>query len=75
MGVVASRRGSVRRGSLERREARAGLFFVLPWLLSLLVFTAYPVIASIYFSFTDYSIVQAPKWVGLAELPDHVRRR
>lgn len=66
MGVVASRRGSVRRGSLERREARAGLFFVLPWLLSLLVFTAYPVIASIYFSFTDYSIVQAPKWVGLA---------
>jgi multiple sugar transport system permease protein len=43
----------------------AGLLFVLPWLLSLLIFTAYPVVASIYYSFTDYTITQAPSFVGL----------
>lgn len=51
---------------LRRREARAGLFFVLPWMVSLLVFTVYPIIATIFFSFTDYNIIQAPHWVGLA---------
>jgi len=58
--------GRRRRGNLERKEARAGLFFVLPWLLSLLIFTAYPVLASVYFSFTDYNIIEAPKWIGLS---------
>ena len=50
---------------MRRREARAGLLFVLPWLLGLLIFTAYPVLASIYYSFTDYAVTQAPNWVGL----------
>src|SRR5262249_45409874 len=49
----------------RRREARAGLLFVLPWLLSLLLFTAYPVLATLYLSFTDYNIVQPPRWLGL----------
>src|SRR5690242_20408817 len=63
--TLGGRRTRARKGKLERREARAGLLFVLPWLLSLLIFTAYPVLASLYFSFTDYSIVQTPKWIGL----------
>jgi multiple sugar transport system permease protein len=50
---------------MQRREARTGLLFVLPWLLSLLIFTAYPVLASLFLSFTDYNVVQAPNWVGL----------
>jgi len=50
---------------MKRNEAIAGLAFVLPWIISLLVFTAYPVIASFYYSFTQYSIIQAPKWIGL----------
>lgn len=44
---------------------RTGVLFTLPWILSLLVFTAYPVLASFYFSFTDYNIVQPPEWAGL----------
>jgi multiple sugar transport system permease protein len=55
----------VRRGLMRRREARAGLLFVLPWLLSLLIFTAYPVLATFYLSLTDYTVVQPPAWVGL----------
>ena len=52
-------------GALRRREARAGLLFVLPWLLSLLIFTTYPVLATFYLSLTDYNVVQPPTWVGL----------
>lgn len=50
---------------MRRREAVAGLVFVLPWLLSLIIFTAYPVLASLYYSFTEYAITQAPRWIGL----------
>jgi multiple sugar transport system permease protein len=55
----------VRMGAMRRREARAGLLFVLPWLLSLLIFTTYPVLATFYLSLTDYNVVQPPTWVGL----------
>jgi multiple sugar transport system permease protein len=50
---------------MKRNEAIAGLVFVLPWIISLLVFTAYPVLASFYYSFTQYSIIQEPKWIGI----------
>ena len=50
---------------MQRREARAGLLFVLPWLLGLLIFTAYPVLATVFLAFTDYSVLEAPRWVGL----------
>jgi multiple sugar transport system permease protein len=50
---------------MRRREAGAGLLFVLPWILSLLIFTAYPVLATFFFSFTDYNIIQPPQVIGL----------
>jgi multiple sugar transport system permease protein len=50
---------------MRRREAIAGLLFVAPWLISLVVFTAYPVLASLYYSFTNFAITQAPVWTGL----------
>ncbi|MCX6049420.1 MAG: sugar ABC transporter permease [Chloroflexi bacterium] len=51
--------------SLRRREAIAGYLFVLPWILSLLIFTAYPILASFYFSLTDYNVLEPPKWIGI----------
>jgi multiple sugar transport system permease protein len=50
---------------ISRREAWAGYIFASPWLIGFLVFMAYPLIASIYFSFCDYSVLKAPVWVGL----------
>jgi len=52
-------------GVMRRREAYAGLLFVSPWIIFLLVFTAYPVLAALYFSFTNYNIIQPPQWAGL----------
>ncbi|MHB1294561.1 MAG: carbohydrate ABC transporter permease [Anaerolineae bacterium] len=47
------------------QENLAGYAFASPWLLSLLIFTAYPVGAAIYYSFTQYSVLKPPVWVGL----------
>ena len=39
--------------------------FISPWLIGFTVFTLGPVLSSLYLSFTKYSIVEAPRWVGL----------
>jgi multiple sugar transport system permease protein len=63
MATMALRRPAT--SPLRRQETRAGLLFILPWIISLLVFTAYPTIATLYLSFTDYNILQPPSWIGL----------
>lgn len=47
------------------RDNKAGYLFLLPWLVGLVVIVAGPMVASLYLSFTDYSLIQAPEWVGL----------
>jgi multiple sugar transport system permease protein len=47
------------------RENVTAYLFALPWLLNLLLLVAYPVGAAIYYSFTEYSVLQPPRWVGL----------
>ncbi len=51
---------------IERKEFIKGLLFISPWLIGFLVFTIYPIFASLYMSFTEYSVVGASKWIGLA---------
>ncbi|HET9223339.1 MAG TPA: sugar ABC transporter permease [Roseiflexaceae bacterium] len=65
MASIAARQARTRMGPIRRREAIAGWLFVSPWVVSLVIFAAYPVIAAIYFSFTDYNILEPPQWVGL----------
>lgn len=51
------------------REGRAfwqGMRFVSPWVAGLLLFTLYPVLASLYLSFCDYRVLTPPRWVGLS---------
>ena len=47
------------------RNSLHGMVFISPWLVGLLVFVIYPIIASAFFSFTEYSVVKPPVWVGL----------
>lgn len=49
----------------ERREARAALRFISPWIIGFLVFTAWPILYSGYLSLTDYDVINAPTFVGL----------
>ena len=47
-------------------DNRAGYLFISPWLIGFFLFTLIPMVASLYFAFTDYSLLSPPKWVGLA---------
>ena len=51
--------------SLEMRNNITGLLFALPWIVGFLIFTFYPIVASFYYSFTEYNVATPPKWVGL----------
>lgn len=48
-----------------KREAATGLALIMPWLLGFILWTAYPILASLYYSFTSYNVFQPPKWIGL----------
>ena len=39
--------------------------FLVPWLIVFGVLTFYPMIYSLYLSFTQYNVLQPPKWIGL----------
>jgi multiple sugar transport system permease protein len=47
------------------REALTGWLFASPWIIGFLVFTAAPMLFSLYTSFTQYNITTTPKWIGL----------
>ena len=47
------------------RDNKAGYLFLLPWLIGLVVIVAGPMFASLYLSFTNYSLIQAPEFIGL----------
>ncbi|OBZ17752.1 carbohydrate ABC transporter permease [Bacillus sp. FJAT-26390] len=43
----------------------AGYLFISPWLIGLLLLTAWPMLQSLYYSFTNYTLLDAPQWIGL----------
>lgn len=53
-----------RRSRSIGRNNLAGYLFLSPWLLGFVVIIAGPMVASLWFSFTDYSILGAPQWIG-----------
>ncbi|MCC6485702.1 MAG: sugar ABC transporter permease, partial [Armatimonadetes bacterium] len=50
---------------LQKRNLINGLLFCSPAILGLLIFTAYPVIASLYYSFCNYSALKPAQFTGL----------
>lgn len=53
-----------------RRDTAIGYMLITPWLLGFLIWTAFPILASFYLSFTDYDILRPPDWVGLRNYTD-----
>ncbi|MNC18790.1 L-arabinose transport system permease protein AraP [compost metagenome] len=43
----------------------AGYLFIAPWLIGFLGLTAYPMFLSLYYSFTNYTLLEPMKWVGV----------
>ncbi|SHI69947.1 oligogalacturonide ABC transporter membrane protein [Geosporobacter subterraneus DSM 17957] len=42
-----------------------GMLYITPWLIGIIVFTAFPFITSFVLSFTNYNLMSAPKFIGL----------
>ncbi|MFV0632929.1 carbohydrate ABC transporter permease [Demequina sp.] len=57
--------GKKYKSALHRGDGKAAALFLLPWFVGLVLITAGPMIASLYLSFTDYSLLQPPQWTGL----------
>ncbi len=49
-------------GSNRGREAIEAYILILPTIIGLIVFTASPVLASLYYSFTRWNLLSTPKW-------------
>ncbi len=62
------------RFSRTARRNLAAYLFITPWIISLLLFTAYPVLASFYFSFTKYTVLNPPQWIGLSNFDTMFRK-
>ncbi|MFC4599904.1 carbohydrate ABC transporter permease [Cohnella hongkongensis] len=50
---------------LSAKEALNGYLFFSPGLIGFLVFMGFPIVYSLYLSFTSYNIYSPPKWIGL----------
>jgi multiple sugar transport system permease protein len=60
--VAASRSGN---GHLWRQWA-AGYLFLLPWAIGFFGLTLGPALISLYLSFTNFDLLRAPEWTGMA---------
>jgi len=60
--------GAVAEGRFRRLwNANApGYLFLLPWLIGFFGLTLGPALISLYLSFTDFDMLQSPRWVGIA---------
>ncbi|WP_447034862.1 carbohydrate ABC transporter permease [Streptomyces sp. DSM 118878] len=60
--------GTERRGRRERQGP--AYVFLSPWILGVALLTLAPMAVSLYLSFTDYNLFDAPQWVGLRNYSD-----
>ncbi|MFV2019568.1 carbohydrate ABC transporter permease [Micromonospora sp. LOL_023] len=64
---AASRRSRAASNRRRHGEGLAGYVFLSPWLLGLMAITAFPMLFSLYLSFTNYDILSSwefVEWVG-----------
>ena len=47
------------------RNYKWGILFISPWLVGFFGLQLYPLLQSLYYSFTDFSILSDGKWIGI----------
>ncbi len=50
---------------MKRKRAYQAYIYILPWIIGVCILQLYPFIASLYYSFTDYTIGASPQWIGV----------
>jgi len=71
MRATSSRKGGgkampARRSRQWRRDAVIGYLFILPAIIGLGLFVVYPMVTSLYHSFTEWNGLTPARWIGLA---------
>lgn len=66
---MATAAGTIDRAQAHRRRQRRqllkGLAFISPWIVGFVAFSLYPILASFYYSLTSYTVLKAPRFLGL----------
>ncbi|HEY8717789.1 sugar ABC transporter permease [Pengzhenrongella sp.] len=63
---AAPERGRRPKRRRERNDLKVALLFVGPATLGFLIFYVWPALRGVYYSFTDFSVLSPPTWVGTA---------
>src|SRR5262249_4605869 len=58
-------RKAPRMSRVRRQELFYGLLFASPWLAGFVLWTIFPVLSSLYYSFTRYDLLRPPVFIGL----------
>ncbi len=56
----------------ERSNLLKGLAFTAPWIIGLCLFTFYPCVMNVYYSLTDFSLLNKPAFVGMQNYQDMI---
>jgi multiple sugar transport system permease protein len=70
MSSVVISRPKTQRSPTFWRDTLRGYLFILPVVLGLLIWTFGPMIASAYYSLTDYKIIGTPEFIGIKNFTD-----
>lgn len=54
-----------KKSAATKRENFYFYLFIMPWIIGFIAFSLYPILASMYYSFTDYDIISSPNFIGL----------
>jgi multiple sugar transport system permease protein len=57
-------------GRLAKSEALWAYLFISPWLIGFILLTVGPMLASLFFSFTQYDVLNEARWVGAKNYQD-----
>ena len=50
---------------MQRPQIRLAILFLIPWITGLILFSLYPIVSTIYYSFTEYNLMKPPVFTGL----------
>jgi multiple sugar transport system permease protein len=64
--LALPRRNTPARRRAPRRRRLLILGLMSPWLIGFCIFFGYPLVYSVYLSFTHYDLLSSPRWIGTA---------
>ena len=64
--LALPRRNTPARRRAKRRRRLLILGLMSPWLIGFCIFFGYPLVYSVYLSFTHYDLLSSPRWIGTA---------